>query len=100
MQQLMKQANQLQNRMKKLQEELALREYQGTSGGGAVAVKVNGANQVLSLTIDPEVMKAGDLEMLQDLILTATNDALKTAKETGAQEMEKLTGGMSMPGLF
>ena len=100
MAQLMKQANQMQMKMKKTQEELAKNEYESTSGGGAVKVKVNGANQVVSLTIDPEIFKAGDAEMLQDMVLSATNDALKIAKETSAKEMEKITGGMNIPGMF
>ncbi len=96
---LMRQANQLQLKMKKAQEELALREYEGTSGGGAVTVKVRGEHELIGLKINDDVMKSGDVEMLQDLILTATNDALKKAKETSAAEMEKLTGGMNIPGL-
>lgn len=100
MAQLMKQANQMQMRMKKTQEELANKEYEGTSGGGAVKVKVNGNYMILSLIIDPEVMKAGDVEMLQDMILTATNEAVKIARDTSAKEMEKVTGGMNIPGLF
>ncbi|MGZ3743001.1 MAG: YbaB/EbfC family nucleoid-associated protein [Pseudobdellovibrionaceae bacterium] len=100
MAQLMKQANQMQTRMKKVQEELALREYEGTSGGGAVTVKVNGEYKMVSLTINPEVIKSGDVEMVQDLILTATNDAVKIARETSQKEMEKVTGGMNVPGLF
>ena len=99
MQQLMKQANQMQNKMKKLQEELAEREFDGTSGGGAVSVKVNGSQLINAVTIDEEVMKAGDVEMLQDLILTAANDALKTSKETSDAEMSKITGGFPMPGM-
>jgi DNA-binding YbaB/EbfC family protein len=95
---LMKQANQMQLKMKKLQEELATREFSGTSGGGAVTAKVNGDNKVLSLVINPEVMKSGDVEMLQDLITSAVNDALKVAKETSSQEMSKITGGLSIPG--
>jgi nucleoid-associated protein EbfC len=95
---LMKQANQMQMKMKKVQEELATREFTGTSGGGAVSAKVNGDNKVLSLTISPEVMKAGDIEMLQDLVTSAVNDALKVAKETSSQEMSKITGGLSIPG--
>lgn len=95
---LMKQANQMQIKMKKLQEELAEREFSGTSGGGAVTAKVNGENKVLSLVINPEVMKAGDVEMLQDLVTSAMNDALKTAKDTSSQEMSKITGGMNIPG--
>ena len=95
---LMKQANQMQIKMKKLQEELATREFNGTSGGGAVSAKVNGDSKVLGLTIDPEVMKSGDVEMLQDLVISAVNEAIKTAKETSSQEMSKVTGGMSLPG--
>lgn len=95
---LMKQANQMQMKMKKMQEELATREFTGTSGGGAVSAKVNGDNKLLSLTIDPEVVKSGDAEMLQDMVVSAVNEALKTAKETSSQEMSKITGGMSIPG--
>jgi len=95
---LMKQANQMQMKMKKLQEELATREFSGTSGGGAVKATVNGDNKIVNITIDPEVMKAGDAEMLQDLVKSAVNDALKTAKETSNQEMSKITGGLSLPG--
>ena len=79
---LMKQANQMQMKMKKLQEELATREFTGTSGGGAVTVKVNGENKVLKLTINPEGMTGGDVEMLKDLVTSAVNDALKVAKDT------------------
>lgn len=95
---LMKQANQMQLKMKKLQEELATREFNGTSGGGAVTAKVNGDNKVLSLAINPDVIKSGDTEMLQDLVISAVNDALKTAKETSSQEMSKITGGLNIPG--
>ena len=100
MQALMKQANQMQSRMKKLQEELALREFEGSSGGGAVTIKVNGDHMLLSVKINPDVIQAGDVEMLQDLILTATNDAVKLAKDTSQKEMEKITGGLNLPGLF
>ena len=95
---LMKQANQMQMKMKKLQEELATREFSGTSGGGAVTAKVNGDNKVLALSINPEVLTTSDAEMLQDMVISAVNDALKTAKETSGQEMSKITGGMSLPG--
>ncbi len=100
MQQLMKQANQMQAKMKKAQQELALREYTGSSGGDAVKVRVNGEYALLQVTIDPEVTKSGDLEILQDLILTAVNEAIHVAKQTSEQEMAKITGGFSMPGLF
>lgn len=97
---LMKQANQMQMRMKKLQEELAQREFEGSSGGGAVTIKVNGDHKLLSVKINPDVLQAGDVEMLQDLILAATNDAVKLAKDTSQKEMEKVTGGLNFPGLF
>ncbi len=100
MQQLMKQANQMQNKMKKIQEELALKEFAGTAGGGAVKVMVTGNNEVKSVVIQPDAASPDDVEMLQDLILAATNDALKTAKETHDAEMAKVTGGMNMPGMF
>ena len=100
MAQLMKQANQMQMKMKKTQEELAKREYEATSGGGAVKVKVNGDHLIVSLTIDPEVLKAGDVEMLQDMVLSATNEAIKVARDTSAKEMEKVTGGLNIPGMF
>ena len=97
MQNLMRQANQMQLKIKKLQEELNEREYEGSSGGGAVAVVVKGERQLLSLKITEDVMKSGDVEMLQDLVVTAANDALKKAHETHAAEMEKITGGFNMP---
>lgn len=97
---LMKQANQMQMKMKKLQEELATREFTGTAGGGAVTAKVNGDTKVLALTINPDVIKSGDAEMLQDLVTAAVNDALKTAKDESSKEMSKITGGMNIPGMF
>jgi len=100
MAQLMKQANQMQIKMKKTQEELAKKEYEASSGGGAVKIKVNGDHMITSLTIDPEVLKAGDVEMLQDMVLTAANEAIKTARDTSAKEMEKVTGGLNIPGMF
>lgn len=100
MAQLMKQANQMQMKMKKAQEELAKKEYEASSGGGAVKVKVNGDHLITSLTIDAEVMKSGDVEILQDMILSAANEAIKTAKDTSSKEMEKITGGLNIPGMF
>jgi DNA-binding YbaB/EbfC family protein len=100
LQNIMRQANQMQLKMKKAQEELATQEFTGTSGGDAVVVKVSGAQKVLSIQVNPDVMKSGDVDMLQDLIVTATNQALTTAKETSEKEMSKITGGMGMPGMF
>jgi nucleoid-associated protein EbfC len=99
MQALMRQANQIQARMKKAQEELNTREFEGTSGGGAVKVIVFGSNQLKSVDIQPDVISSGDRDMLQDLILTAANDALRLAKTTSEQELGKITGGFSMPGM-
>ncbi|MBX3016263.1 MAG: YbaB/EbfC family nucleoid-associated protein [Bdellovibrionaceae bacterium] len=98
MAQLMRQANQMQMKMKKAQEELATRTFEGTAGGGAVKVTVSGDNLVKAVVINPDVISKEDAEMLQDLILAATNDALKVAKETSSKEMEKITGGMNIPG--
>ncbi len=100
MAQLMKQANQMQMKMKKAQEELAKAEYEATSGGGAVTVKVNGDHVMTSLKINPDVLTAGDVEMLQDMILSATNEAVKKARDTSAKEMDKITGGLNIPGMF
>jgi len=100
LQQFIKQANQLQARAQKLQEELATREYEATSGGNAVKVTVTGSSRISKLEISEEVFKNGDRDMLQDLVLTAVNEALKTAKKTSEDEMSKLTGGLSLPGLF
>jgi nucleoid-associated protein EbfC len=99
MAQLMKQANQMQMKMKKVQEEIALRTFDGTSGGGAVKITVTGDSVLKAVKISPDVLSAGDVEMLQDLILAATNDAIKTAKDTSSKEMEKITGGLNIPGL-
>jgi DNA-binding YbaB/EbfC family protein len=100
MQKLMQQANQMQSRMKKMQEELATREFEGVSGGGAVIVKVNGANQVLSIEIKKEIFESGDAEILQDMVKASVNDALKNAHETSQKEMQKITGGINLPGMF
>jgi len=100
MQKFIQQANQLQSKIKKFQEEFATREFEATSGGGAVTVKVNGDNKVTALAIKEDVMKSGDVEMLQDLVLTAVNEAIRIAKETSETEMNKLTGGFSMPGMM
>ncbi|MES2769109.1 MAG: YbaB/EbfC family nucleoid-associated protein [Bdellovibrionota bacterium] len=100
MQSFMKQVQQMQNKAEKVQNELKEREFDGTAGGGAVKVKANGSYQLTSVIIDPAVFKDGDAEMLQDLVITAANDALKTANKTTEDEMSKLTGGMKIPGMF
>lgn len=97
---LLKQANQMQSKIKKTQEELATRHFEGTSGGGSVKIVINGDHFIQKVTIDPEILKASDTELLQDMIKAATNDAIKSAKDVSAAEMQKVTGGMGVPGLF
>ena len=100
MQQLARQAQKLQQQMTKMQEELEAREYEVTSGGGMVTAKVNGKKELLELTIKPEAVDPDDVELLQDMVLAAVNEAIKQADETVEREMGKLTGGLGMPGLF
>lgn len=99
-QQLMKQANQMQLKMKKLQDEFATREFVATSGGGAVEVVVVGENLIKSITIKKDVFAEGDAEMLQDMIVLATNDALTQSKAEYKIASEKITGGMNIPGMM
>ena len=100
MQQIMKQANQMERRMKKIQEELASREFEGRAGGGAVSVRVNIDHMIQAIEIQPDVFKSGDAEMLQDMVMASANEAIKSAKETYDTEMNKVTGGFSIPGMF
>jgi len=97
--QLLKQAQQFQTKMAALQEELNERTVEASAGGGMVTAVANGKQEVLSITIDPEVIDPDDVEMLQDLILAATNDALNKAKDMSNEEMGKLTKGMNIPGM-
>ena len=97
---MMKQAQKLQARMMKLQEELADKTVETSSGGGMVKVVANGRQQVLSIDIEKEVVDPDDVDMLQDLILAAVNDALQKSQEMVSGEMGKLTGGMKIPGLM
>ena len=100
MQQLARQAQKLQQQMTKMQEELEEREYEATAGGGVVTARVNGKKELLSLTIKPEAVDPDDVEMLQDLVVAAVNEALRAAGDAMEQELGKMTGGLSMPGLF
>ena len=100
MQNLIRQANQMQAKMKKVQEELAEKEYTSSAGGGAIEVTIKGENHVSALTISPEIFKEADAEMLQEMLTSALNDALETAKKDQEAEMSKVTGNMSIPGLF
>jgi len=96
---LMKQAQQFQAKLAKLQEELAGRTVEASSGGGMVSVVANGRQEVISIRIDPEVIDREDKEMLQDLILAAVNDALSRAKAMVNEEMGKLTHGLNLPNI-
>ena len=100
MQDLMKQAQKMQQDLAKAQEELANKVVEGTSGGGMVTVKMNGKNQVLSLKIDKEVVDPEDMEMLEDLIIAAINEAQEKVAQTSQNELGKLTGGIKIPGMF
>lgn len=97
---ILKQAQAMQEQMAKVQEQAAAKTVSGTAGGGIVTVTVNGAMDLLSVKIDPEVVKAGDVDMLQDLVVAAGNDALKKSREMMAEEMKSVTDGMKIPGLF
>ena len=97
--QIMKQAQQFQTKMAKLQEELGEKTVEASAGGGMVSVVVNGKQELLSIEIEKEVIDPEDREMLQDLVLAAVNDALVKSQEMVSGEMGKLTGGMKIPGL-
>ena len=96
---LLKQAQAMQVKMAKVQEQASTKTVTGTAGGGSVTVTVNGAMELVGIVIDPEVMKSGDVEMVQDLVMAASNDALRKAREMMAEEMKSVTGGMNVPGL-
>jgi len=97
---IMKMAQKAQAEILKLQEELADREVETTVGGGMVIVKANGRQEIVSIAIAKEAVNPDDVEMLQDLVLTAVNAALKKAQAMITEEMTKITGGMNIPGLF
>ena len=96
---IMQQAKAMQEKMAKIQEDLAKKSITGTAGGGMVSVTVNGQGDVLSMAIEKTVIDPAEAEMLQDLIVAATNDALRRAKELSKQELGQLTGGLNLPGL-
>ncbi len=98
--QMMKQAQKMQAKIMKIQEEMGERSVEASAGGGMVTVTANGKQEVLSIRIEPEVVDPEDVEMLQDLVAAAVNEALKKAQEMMAEEMAKVTGGMSIPGLM
>ena len=96
---MMKQAQKLQKKMLKTQEELALKTVEASAGGGMVKVIANGSQKIESIVLEKEVVDPEDVEMLQDLVLAAVNDALNKSQEMVSKEMGKLTGGLNIPGL-
>ena len=97
---IMKQAQAMQAQMAKLQEEAATKTVTGTAGGGVVTVTANGAMEIVNILIDPDAVKSGDAEMLQDVVLAPSNDGLKKDRQMMADHMKSVTGGMNIPGLF
>lgn len=100
MNQMIKQAQKMQEEMKKAQDALAEAEYEATVGGGVVCARVSGERKLLSLTIAPEAVDPDDVEMLQDLVISAVNEAMSKAEGAAVERMGHLTGGMNIPGLF
>ena len=96
---IMQQAKSMQEKMAKIQEDLSKKTLKGSAGGGMVEVTVNGQGEILGISIEKVVIDPSEAEMLQDLIVAATNDAVRRAKELSQQELGALTGGMNIPGL-
>lgn len=97
---MMKQMKKAQKQMEKMQKELEEKEVEASAGGGAVTVKANGKKEITSIDIDEDVVDPEDVDMLEDLVMAAVNEALREAENLVASEMKKLTGGMNIPGLF
>jgi len=97
---ILKQAQQMHTRIAQLQEEMAAKTVEGSSGGGMVNIVMNGKQEILSVRIDSEVVNREDIEMLQDLIAAAVNEAIRKSHEMMQEEMKKITGGLAIPGLF
>lgn len=97
---MIKQAQKMQDEITALQTDIEAREFSATSGGGVVEVTVTGAKNIKSLTIKPEAVDPDDVEMLQDLVVSAINEAMNEVEKTTEEEMNKITGGVALPGLF
>lgn len=100
MHQMMKQVQKMQKQMQKIQEELKTKTVEGTAGGGMVTITLNGHKEILGVRIQKEAVDPDDVELLEDMIMAAMNDALKKADELVQKDMGKLTGGLNIPGLF
>ena len=98
--QMMKQAQKMQQDLLRMQEEMQTKEYEATAGGGVITAVVNGQKELLRVTIDPEAVDPDDVEMLQDMVVAAANEALRKADAEQAASMSKLTGGLNLGGLF
>ncbi len=96
---LMKQAQKMQQEISRIQEESRKKTVEATAGGGMVTVTANGAMEIVSIKIEPDVVNPDDIEMLQDLIVAATNEALRRAQQMVTEDMSKITGGLNIPGL-
>lgn len=97
---LVRQAQRMQHKMAEVQRDLKERVVEGTAGGGMVSIKVNGQQEVVAVTIDPEVIDPDDKSMLEDLVLAAARQAVKKSKDLAQEQMSKVTGGMGLPGVF
>ena len=97
---MMKQAQKMQQELLQMQEEMETKEFSASSGGGMVTASVNGKHELTALTIDPEAVDPEDVEMLQDMVIAAVNEAMRTADADSAASMSRLTGGMNLNGLF
>jgi len=100
MNKMMKQVQEMQRQMAKAQEELAAQEIEASAGGGMVTVKVTGDLRIVSIKIDPGAVDTDDIEMLEDMVLAAANEALRSAQELASSKMSGLTGGLNIPGLM
>ena len=97
---MVKQAQKMQQEMLKMQQEMETREYEATSGGGMVTAAVNGKHELLRLSIEPDAVDPEDVEMLQDMVIAAVNEAMRKAETDASASMSKLTGGLNLGGLF
>ena len=100
MQSMMRQVQKMQDDMTALQADLDEREYEIKAGGGVVAVKINGKKEILSIDIKPEIVDPDDIETLSDVLVAAVNEAIKKVEDTNSTEMSKITGSVSLPGIF